>query len=373
MVYTPGLIVNARTFLEKVRRLPMKGEVLVKEGDPVESGTVVARTELPGGIRPVNAASLLGVEPKDLPDRMLVREGDLVEGGERIAATKGFLGLFPSSVAAPGKGTIERISPITGQVILREPPRPVTLKAYIDGEVAKVLPEEGAIIRAEAAFIQGIFGLGGETRGGIAVKVAGPGDVLEPDALDQGDAGKIIVGGSLVGMEALKRAIEINAAGVVTGGVDYQDLERLPGSGGAAGITGVESLKTTIVVTEGFGRVAMAQQVFDLISRFDGHDASMNGATQIRAGVIRPEVIIGLAHRSDEEAAGPRKEGAALEVGTLVRVIREPYFGVIGRVASLPAEPLRMESEIRAAGVAIETSDAGLIEVPRSNVEIIAP
>ena len=44
----------------------------------------------------------------------------------------------------------------------------------------------------------------------------------------------------------------------------------------------------------------------------------------------------------------------------------------MGRVARLPSEPLRMESEIRASSVEIEMERGGLIEVPRSNVEIVA-
>jgi hypothetical protein len=373
MVYTPGLIVKPCTNMEKVRRLPMKGEVLVKEGERVQADIVVARTLLPGGVLPLNVASMLGVEPKDLPRCMLKEEGDPVEGGEKIAATKGFLGLFPSSIISPGQGTLERISLITGQVILREPPRPVELNAYIDGEVARVLPEEGAIIRTRAACIQGIFGLGGEARGSIAMKVEHPGEVMDADAVGEEDSGKILVAGSLVSREAFARALEVGAAGVVTGGAHYQDLEEYLGRGKAVSITGAESLKATLVVTEGFGRIPMAQPTFDLISRFEGAMASLNGATQIRAGVVRPEVIISLTGAQAERADEDQEEAPVLKIGTWVRIIREPYFGVMGRVAGLPSKPLLMESEIKAGSVAVETQGSWLIEVPRSNVEIVGP
>ena len=36
----------------------------------------------------------------------------------------------------------------------------------------------------------------------------------------------------------------------------------------------------------------MGQQTYDLLSESNGRLASINGATQIRAGVIRPEIII---------------------------------------------------------------------------------
>ena len=54
--YTPGLTVSARTRVEKLRRLPLKGAVLVKEGQTVRPDTVVARTELPGLMQTVKVA-----------------------------------------------------------------------------------------------------------------------------------------------------------------------------------------------------------------------------------------------------------------------------------------------------------------------------
>ena len=46
--YTPGLRVSDFTVLEKDRKLPLLGEVLVKPGDKVDHDQVVARTALPG-------------------------------------------------------------------------------------------------------------------------------------------------------------------------------------------------------------------------------------------------------------------------------------------------------------------------------------
>ena len=36
----------------------------------------------------------------------------------------------------------------------------------------------------------------------------------------------------------------------------------------------------------------MAEKTFNLFKKFNNHVASMNGSTQIRAGVIRPEIVI---------------------------------------------------------------------------------
>ena len=120
--YTPGLKVAELTVFRKDRRLPIKGEVLVKQGEVVTSDTVVARTHLPGNVQLLNIASKLGLPPEDLPAVMQKKEGDTIEKGEAIAETQGFFGLFKSRVPAPCAGTLESISTITGQAIFREPP-----------------------------------------------------------------------------------------------------------------------------------------------------------------------------------------------------------------------------------------------------------
>ena len=65
-------------------------------------------------------------------------------------------------------------------------------------------------------------------------------------------------------------------------------------------ITGDENVNTTLIVTEGFGEIAMANRTFELLSKCEGKIASISGRTQIRAGVMRPEVIIPVDKDPDE-------------------------------------------------------------------------
>ena len=163
--YTPGIRVTERMRILKERRLPLKGKVVVSKGDPVKAEDVVASTELPGNVQPIKAASILGVHQQDLREFMLKKEGDAAEKDEIIATSRSFFGLFKSHCKSPVSGTVESISDVTGQVILREPPIPVQVDAYIDGVVNEVMPDEGVIVEAEGSFLQGIFGVGGETVG----------------------------------------------------------------------------------------------------------------------------------------------------------------------------------------------------------------
>jgi len=77
--YTPGLKIVAKTLVEKERKLPLKGQVLVKKGDKVTAETVVASTDLPGNVYPLNVANLLGCEAREITDFLVRKEGDVIE------------------------------------------------------------------------------------------------------------------------------------------------------------------------------------------------------------------------------------------------------------------------------------------------------
>ena len=137
--YTPGLRVTAFTVLHKTRRLPLQGDVVVEAGAPVAAEDVVARTALPGNVKTVNVANVLGIPPADVPGAMRVAVGTSVTEGQVLAESKSLFGLMKSKAVASTTGVVENVSEITGQVTLREAALPVELSAYVDGRVAEVV------------------------------------------------------------------------------------------------------------------------------------------------------------------------------------------------------------------------------------------
>ncbi len=136
-------------------------------------------------------------------------------------------------------------------------------------------------------------------------------------------------------------------------------------------ITGQEELGLTIVLTEGFGHIAMAARTWALLVASAGRVASVSGATQIRAGVLRPELLI--PHDGIGEAVAVPEGAGSLEPGSAVRVIRQPWFGRLGRVVELPPELRALETEALVRVLVVEFSDDGShATVPRANVERIA-
>jgi len=366
--YTPGLKIKRTIRERKVRKLPIQGEVFVKVGDEVDFQTEVSKTTVPGEPHVMNAAAKLGVTGETLKDYTKKKIGDDVSKGERIAGFNMFFGLWKNWVLSPADGYIENISELSGQIIVREHPVPVTVDAYVQGRVVDVLENEGAVIETNAAFVQGIFGVGGETHGEIKVVLDDPEAHLTEDLVTPNCKDKILVGGSLVTGEALHRALGVGASGIVTGGIMDVSLEDLLGYEIGVAITGQEDIGITVVITEGFGEMAMNPRTLELFKEFEGERVAMSGATQIRAGVIRPEVII------PHDRGVPKEESSlsmGMTPGTPIRIISLPYFGGLGKVISLPVELHVIETESSVRVVEVELEDGRRVIVPRANVEII--
>jgi hypothetical protein len=367
--YTPGLAVADLTVVRRRRLLPLPGAVLVNRGDQVRSDQPVARAELPGKVYPINLANQLGIAPDEIKDYLVKKEGDHVAKDEILAENKPLIKWFKTEIRSPVAGTIEALSEVTGQVLLREPPRILNLLAYIDGTIVETIPRQGVVVESTCSLVQGIFGIGGEVWGELSVAVASPEEPLGPDDLKPDMKGKIVVGGSFLPANTMARAKELRIAGLVVGGIHDKDLRTLLGYDLGVAITGTEQVGFTLILTEGFGTIPMASKTFRLLSAHTAQKASISGATQIRAGVIRPEIIIPRASVTSESPREMQRTG--IRVGDAVRIIRDPLFGKIGEVSALPSDLSRIPTESDVRVLEVTFGDGARAIIPRTNIEVI--
>ena len=369
--YTPGLKVLQNSKIKKERILPIKGEVLKKKGDTVQAENIIARTNLPGNVHMVKVSNRLNISPADIRDVLIIDEGDTVVKGDLIAQTDGIFGFFKSELLSPISGNIESISDVTGQIAIREAPLPVEIDAYVSGKISQVIEEEGVVIDTNAAYVQGIFGIGGEARGILEIVSKNRSDSLEANDINSSHQGKIIVGGSFLSLDAYEKALSKKVSGIVVGGFNYFDLEKILGFTLGVAITGTEKLNTSLIVTEGYGNIQMSDRTYELLKTHNGKFVSINGATQIRAGVIRPEIVIPLEEKKKRnDSISSNKGQLGIQEGSNVRVIREPYFGKIGEVIELPTELRQMESETMVRVAIVKINDSHSV-IPRSNLELL--
>lgn len=367
--YSPGLKVKRRVDLKKMRKLPMHGNVVVKVGDVVDYDTTIAEVKMPGRPYILKAAGILNIESEELESYLVKKVGDPVKENEVIAQCITMFGLIKKFVRSPIDGVVDNVSALTGRIIVRTHPEPVSVDAYIPGRVSEVIEDVGAVIETEAALIQGIFGVGGEAHGKVTVMVRSPEDQLFAEAIQPEHKGNILVSGGVVTSAALKKAVEFGVSGIISGGIKEEDLTSFIGHAIGVAITGEEEIGLTLIITEGFGKMAMSKRTFDLFNEFNGYLAHINGATQIRAGVQRPEIII--PNKDTSNTREKEEAPSTMRSGTPIRVIQTPYFGENGVVISLPINLHKVETEADVRVVEVKLNNGEQVTLPRANVEVI--
>ena len=183
--------------------------------------------------------------------------------------------------------------------------------------------------------------------------------------------GKIVVGGSFLSAETMTRAKELGVIGLVVGGIHDKDLRALLGYDLGVAITGTEQVGFTLILTEGFGTIPMAQKTFALLSAHAGEKASISGATQIRAGVIRPEIIIPAQAGPVAGTVAAHPDRGGIQIGDPVRIIRDPLFGKIGQVSALPSDLQKIPTESEVRVLEVTFADGSRAVIPRTNIELI--
>lgn len=317
----------------------------------------------------VDVASELKCKPNEVPQNMLRHVGQEVKKGQMIAKKGDLQAFFTKTSLTPISGVISAVNPSTGKVTISRPFKQVVVNAYVSGTVSEVMPGNGCVIETPGVRVNGIFGIGRETHGEITVLTQAPDEVLTSEMITPECVGKVVVGGSFATNEALAKALSVGVRAVVTGTVSYFNLTKSLGVKLGVGITGQEDIDLTVVLLEGFGRLAMRREVWEVFKALEGFHASVNGATQIRAGAIRPEVIVPLP-LYDGQVGEDAVIDEDLQVGMRVRVVNEPCFGAVGIVRQVVRDPQITETEARVPVVRVEMTNGDSVLVPRANVEI---
>ncbi len=333
------------------RLLPVPGEVLVRVGDRVQPDDVVARANVEGPLRVIDAAQALGVSAQEAMRSMRVAVGQAVGSGDVLASARPTM-FRRVQVKAPCAGTIQGLT--DGLIFLRQPPQELRLSAYMPGEVTEVYPHRGVAIRGVAALVRGVWGSGRETRGLLAAMVGASGDVLTWDRVGLRYRGTILIGGILEDPQVLLRASRFRIAGLIVGSM-------LPGLRPLCAQLGLP-----VIVTEGMGRIPMAEPIFQLLRSHHGRRAVLCGAAPDAGN--GPEVIVPLAEDTPSMALIVSRP---IEVGARVRITRPPYLGAVGQVVAIPTGAQETTIGTRADGAEVRLADGRRVFVPGVNMELL--
>ena len=91
--------------------------------------------------------------------------------------------------------------------------------------------------------------------------------------------------------------------------------------------------------------------------------------------MLRPELVIPwngqIAAARSRGSHHQTKNEHLLRPGVAVRIIRDPYFGIIGTAVALPEKPQVLGSGSKARVLEVELPSGEKVFVPRANVELI--
>lgn len=366
---TPRLFISSGCILERKRELPIEGEILVKKGDLVNPNSVIGVTKLEGEVALLRIKDQLGISINKFVSGLLVKEGDSVLEQDIIFNQRGPFGLFSSAFKSPYSGVVEFISESSGTIGIRLPPKEFKLKAYIAGEVLNVEQKKSATIEGRGGLIQGIFGVGGEQIGKLIALDVGIDQRVSVEHLPLQCDGCILVGGICPSSEVLLKASERGAVGFVTGSIEDASLKGFLGYDVGIAMTGSEPITMSVMITEGFGELNLHGHIMEIARLYNGSEASINGTTQIRAGALRPELLI--FPEDSKLNMEPIEKDKGFYEGARIRGTREPYFGKTGTIKKLPVEVELLETGIEARVAVVKFDNGVEASVPRANLEML--
>lgn len=401
---TPPIVSTGVARVE--RMLPHPGEVLTRTGGRVEPEDIVAKAFVPAAPKVINVAQELAIPTARIKRVLRRKVGSNVQQGEVL----GRVGLRTS--VSPVRGILSAIDTETGYVAINPDPVAYELPAALRGIAMEVVPHRGVVIETPATQVYGVFGLGGERSGVLRLLLVDSNEVITPDYIDARSTYSILVcSGAGITAPALRRAVQEQVRGIILGSADERELRaflgwarwsQLPREARVrtmvehqlqekdiysfikladyqtwyTGIGGWEFPSRTqafdpgisLLVTEGFGRQAMAVPIFDVLSSKDRQEALIEGGTCLRQKMRRPRLVIPLA-RSTGEIEPPRPQ---VQPGRQVRLLDHEHLGQTATVRNVTTIPQRLPSGIQSIAVeVVQEEDSSTFWLPRTAVEVL--
>lgn len=380
----PAMVSGGSFVLDRLLGQP--GEVLVRVGDTVTPETVVARSAAIEKPMTLFVASELGV-PNDNVQRYLAKPvGSSFAAGDVIARARVRGGLRTVTVTAPSAGVLTSLDESTGTVTFAVSSGQNALHALVNGEVERVIPDFGAVIRASGSRIFGIVGFGSEAIGAITFGPDRPDRELTAEAVRDSWKGRIVVCGMTVGVPALQKLRQVGVSGVIVGSLAEADIRRFL-TGGQAGAAASEvpprvfwgsrhpaapfaatahDAPFVIVATEGFGRIPMAEALFAFLRDHEGETASIQAVTSVGGVLRRPEIYV-------TAAGAPAGQRASNDIvaGRLVRLTSGRQLGTIATCTG-PAWPRVTDDGVVCQVADLQFPTGEHATVPVANLEVLS-
>lgn len=360
------------------RTLRGKGKLDVSLGQQVSPDEIIGTASLSSGFRTINLSELLSVPPHEAQKYLTKDLGQKIYKGELLAFKSGTIFGGKKVVTAPTDGILDFLNPKTGELRMAFLPKKALLPAGVFGIVEAIDEVRGVVaIRAQVTRIFGIFG-SGELRDGILHILNKRDDLTDKSKIAREFDENILVGGSLIFKDAISSAISLGINGIITGGINAKDYKAMAGGRLTFPKKIDNDIGISIVVTEGFGSIPIGEDVFDVLSSYEGKFVSIDGnkavldlpsfesksLTHIESTKLPP-----LAAESNlKEDEG--KSLVEVSKGAKVRIIGNSFLGEQGQIVAIDQSQTLLPSGINTNLATVETKRRK-IQIPVANIEVI--
>jgi hypothetical protein len=360
----------SRGVIRRTYRLPAgdRTEILVRVGQTVECGAVVARYALAGRATAVDSLTPLGLVHgrEDLMLRSLVRRaGEEVIEGDELARRNIMGGLQRRDVRAPVAGRLIYVSSDTGTLFIAPDPVQRHVRTHLGGTVVDV-SGDAITIEGNVLAVAACAGAGDAATGGLMLVESQ--ERLPPDA-----RGAVVVCAFTVNEPTVRAMIDAGAAALVASAIDESALQRLGWDDlfwPAGPRTSRPSPPLTVVLLTLTGAPA---PVFEALRPYAGRLASAVGG----APGLAPELVVGLGERapSRQPTAEPPGGGevASLRPGAQVRVLSGQAEGLTGEVVAISQSPYRLPSEVSTPVADVVFPFDVRLRLPVFHLQILSP
>jgi hypothetical protein len=338
------------TLIRRSRLLPAPGKVLVRQGQKVNAGDIVAECRTLGQHILIDIRRGLAIPSVEETERLIERrEGEKLKTGDIIAQTKGLLARV---VRSPVDGDLVAIH--NGRVLIEVPGEVTRLPAGFAGVVDEILPERGVVLQTNGALIQGVWGNDRFDQGMLLLVARSPEQELAATRLDVSMRGAVVMGGPCVDPEALRLAEEMPLRGLI---VSSLALELVPQA---------SKLKIPVVVVEGFGKIPYSSPVFKILSTSEKRDVCLKADARNPYNGDRPEIILPLPAEGQEAPAT-----LEFQPGQLVRVHGLSLPVQTGVIFHIRAGQTLLLSGVHAPAADVRLENNDLVTVPLANLDVL--
>jgi hypothetical protein len=337
--------------IRRERVMPAGGRIIARRGQQVNPIDVVAESIFRPEHLLLDIGRGLGLSPKETDHYIQRRAGDEVGEGDVIA---GPVGIGRRVVRTPKAGTV--VVSGGGQILLELEGQFSELKAGYSGVVADIIADRGVVIESVGSLIQGVWGNGKINFGLLNLLSRTADETVSPGMMEISLRGSVVMGSYCEDEKVLISGEDMPIRGMILASMD------------SALVPLALKVSYPIVLIEGFGKLPMNQDAFNLLVSGAMREVSVNAEPWSRIGNARPELVIALPEGVHPVAL---TDSAPFAIGQTVRVVSPPYKSLVGTLTTLQPGMSVLQNGLRAQTAGVRLLNGDLVQIPLANLEIL--